>query len=734
MSSQNLSLQDPFADSSCTEAQETTLSSAKEDHMASKGKYTLLYPYAKPEFPSTKGDTLASTRCHSDEFYEEEATHRYETAKGPEEQELPTSQPLTRIPVYQRQGQGLDPTPKRRGQTTFEPRSSIPIAIRKRSVEHPASLRNTADERFSGGIRIVEKPSGTRSRLQSDQEDTPASESVRGTITKPEGADSSSSSSIGEWDFGDGLRRPKDVYTGEYRIRPLLKIASSAEKIIMGPDSPGSDYAVTQRSNPALVVYPDTPRRSSKRGLASTGTPASSRDGSNTAKSTPGARTFNRPKISLETFPKRDISGRELAIQRKPVSSPKSLIDIFIPSLESESIPMVPKLPKPYEELMREAISSNPVTPTKIASPLSETSGLSHETTESDSTIKPLPQRTISSQAVSDFPTYNEPTSDPVSMHSTVKPRSRKEVTLETILLEGPGDDQVPQSASKTKLPDSKSNRMLGGFRNIFKPRSTQDNARNKGESTELSELASKDEISSSAKAPETPDNSKLGPGKIALKGKGKQTRLSDGWSKNIRIPRPLAGAPTRSKPTISSPMPAPPGHPFENNGPSFARPTMATRTRAIASPRIEKASAHNNLTHRSHTVTTSMGSPGLAGPSTTKKAGLPRSAGMSQLSTRKDLQKESRASASVSEMLYEIRTCIETLCNKARDEDTPAKREKYLRMALSLQQQVSDYNGAQKEVREAEHLLAQKRGDQCIAENTLFESYAQLRAQMDED
>ena len=54
--------------------------------------------------------------------------------------------------------------------------------------------------------------------------------------------------------------------------------------------------------------------------------------------------------------------------------------------------------------------------------------------------------------------------------------------------------------------------------------------------------------------------------------------------------------------------------------------------------------------------------------------------------------------------------------------------------MALSLQQQVSDYNSIEKEVAEAEALVSKKRAGKCLAENILFESYTQIRAQMDED
>ena len=54
--------------------------------------------------------------------------------------------------------------------------------------------------------------------------------------------------------------------------------------------------------------------------------------------------------------------------------------------------------------------------------------------------------------------------------------------------------------------------------------------------------------------------------------------------------------------------------------------------------------------------------------------------------------------------------------------------------MALSLQQQVSDYNSIEKEVAEAEAWVSKKRAEKCLAENILLESYSQIRAQMNEE
>ena len=55
------------------------------------------------------------------------------------------------------------------------------------------------------------------------------------------------------------------------------------------------------------------------------------------------------------------------------------------------------------------------------------------------------------------------------------------------------------------------------------------------------------------------------------------------------------------------------------------------------------------------------------------------------------------------------------------------------LQWALALQQQLSDYNSVEKEAEEAMILMNAKKADKDTAEETLFDLFVQIRAQIDE-
>lgn len=55
------------------------------------------------------------------------------------------------------------------------------------------------------------------------------------------------------------------------------------------------------------------------------------------------------------------------------------------------------------------------------------------------------------------------------------------------------------------------------------------------------------------------------------------------------------------------------------------------------------------------------------------------------------------------------------------------------LKLALALQQQLSDYNSVKKEAEEALILMDAKKADKDTAEETLFDFFMQIRAQIDE-
>lgn len=56
------------------------------------------------------------------------------------------------------------------------------------------------------------------------------------------------------------------------------------------------------------------------------------------------------------------------------------------------------------------------------------------------------------------------------------------------------------------------------------------------------------------------------------------------------------------------------------------------------------------------------------------------------------------------------------------------------LQLALALQQQLSDYKSVEKEARDLEALLSQKKGDKGLSLNSLIQYLDQVRMQIDED
>lgn len=56
------------------------------------------------------------------------------------------------------------------------------------------------------------------------------------------------------------------------------------------------------------------------------------------------------------------------------------------------------------------------------------------------------------------------------------------------------------------------------------------------------------------------------------------------------------------------------------------------------------------------------------------------------------------------------------------------------LQLALSLQQQLSDFQSIEKEASEAQIILNAKKSDQDSAKETLFEYFTQVQMQLDEE
>ncbi|PKY09150.1 hypothetical protein P168DRAFT_315178 [Aspergillus campestris IBT 28561] len=78
-------------------------------------------------------------------------------------------------------------------------------------------------------------------------------------------------------------------------------------------------------------------------------------------------------------------------------------------------------------------------------------------------------------------------------------------------------------------------------------------------------------------------------------------------------------------------------------------------------------------------------------------------------------------------------RACIDKVCARARDETTAGRRKQFLQLALSLQQQLSDYQAGEREAAEAEEQARKKEEKKEEAGAVLREQLAQAQAQLNQ-
>ncbi|KAF9887048.1 hypothetical protein FE257_010542 [Aspergillus nanangensis] len=688
--------------------------------------------------PSTsQGDHPLPNSSHLDDPQQKDSHQQLASpdtsiSQGVKETKAPAS---TRIPRGIRPSQGERiPNPLVNLREVYSSRSAIPTAVRRHSVQSLSSHHDATSSHVASGIGSAEKPHGPRPKPESEEpQQTPTiSEDAREMENVKDVSIASPPSPVSDWSFPDE-ERPEGVYTGEYR---------KPERLIMGPDSPGSNYAVTQRSNPALVHYPDAPRHSPGKGPHVRNPTNSEEDTSTKAEdksptdSTRATRNFCRPQISLEAIPKRGSSGRDQSILRKPVNRP-SLPSLFSSSSQEENVPLVPKIPKQYEFSQPDS----PVTPVRAKSQLHERSVPS--TGGSSETVKSFPPRTSSKQAVHELVMSTDLT--PPVMNSGIaapelKPRS--DVTFDDIVPQNVVDGNTTRGIILPRLPDSKSNRMLDSFRSIFKQKSGTDKGRGKREEgtpgcavnvqTPVTAIRIKN------------DDNKGDSAKTIVKAKSRYTRLSDGVSWNKSNPKTseevVAAGPTL---VSASPMLAPTAQNAGENTPSFARPTKSTRTKAAIGLKVQAPNSQDIRTRRTHVTAAPTGSPqrlghgyrrSQTGPSI-QKSSISRPLNIVRSSPNlKSYLTEVDASDPGAKTLSDIHSCIEILCKRTTIEGIPTKREYYLRMTLSLQQQLSDYISLKKEATEAEALAYKKRSEKSAAENILFDHFSQVRAQLDEE
>ncbi|KAL4976951.1 hypothetical protein BDW66DRAFT_159202 [Aspergillus desertorum] len=662
--------------------------------------------------------------------------------------------------------------------------SLIPVPVHKRSAEQlDATLQGRQNESSLSGARLSEKPRGPRPRPPSEQtallipESTEETEQKSG-ITPP----SASSSTVSSWDFRDigEPERPETVFTGEYRTRilgnpgqrspgPTLRITLSAEDIIMGGASgEASKDANTRPSTTSLIqrlgkLTPSTPKatknlRGTTPGLSET--PESKASGGNSQGSTPSNRNFCRSQPSLDSLQRRDISGKEMSISRKPVNRP-SLSSLFSPSsksLQSVDEPAVPKIPERYytdpETGMRQ-VSSRTVeseTPVSAASELKDTPSKSKPestpmpvTAIKVSTKGPHPPRASSLQALSSLSVGSGLVSSPAvtGEASTVAANMRRNVTFNDIAPFASHLEHLKQSPDKSRLSEPRSNHLLGSFRNIFRSRSgaaEKERVRkdDNGAPIPLTENQAPNTERSAAKGYHL-----HGDFEKSFKLKPKHTRLSNGVSWN-RSSRNHKNAESPTTPTPSGPrLLAPPHRIPEGNIPSFARPTRSTRTKASsASPKGQTSITPDGHGRRPHVRTASTGSPQRLTQGSRRTTGH-----ILMLAAQKKAAQStfpvSGKTVAVSDLsvghtepkkLDAFRACLESLCKKVGEAPTSLERDRHLRLALNLQQQLANYQGIEKVALEAESLAKEMLLERQVAEESLNTSLAEAQAQIEVD
>lgn len=633
-------------------------------------------------------------------------------------------------------GAGLKPAANSSSVKGVRSSSLIPVPIQRRSAEQlGATLQKRQSETCFSGARLMEKPRGPRPRPPSEQT-TLVHESTEGMEQKPGlTPPSASSSTVSSWDFRDigDPERPPTVFTGEYRTRvlgipghrspgPTLRIASSAEDVIMGGASGEASKKVdTQPSTPSLIqrlgkLTPNTPKGTSKVGdtaLELVETPDSKGSGGNSQGSTPSTRNLCRPQLSLDSIQKRDISGKEMSISRKPVNKP-SLSSLFSPgskSLRPVDEPIVPKIPERYhtdpETGMRQVPSKmvESETPVKVASDFKDTTKSEPESTPMPvtaikvSAMSPHPPRTSSLQALTNIAICSGSASSSAvtGEASTVATNLRRNVTFNDIAPFASHVEHLSQSPDKSRLSESRSNHLLGSFRNIFRSRSgTAEKERVRKEDVDapitLTENQAPSIEGSAAKDYHLHNNFEKG-----LKLKPKHTRLSSGvsWNRSSRNPKNVE-SPTTPTPSVPRLL-APPHRDPEGNIPSFARPTRSTRIKANSGSKEQASGTPQGHGRRSHVRTASTGSPQRLTHGSRRTTG-----NLLMLSTQKRaIQSPSSVSGKtvgVSDLsigctqpknLDAFRACLETLCRKVGEAHTSQERDRHLRVSHLLGRQL---------------------------------------------
>ncbi|RJE19338.1 hypothetical protein PHISCL_08329 [Aspergillus sclerotialis] len=583
--------------------------------------------------------------------------------------------------------------------STPEQQTSLSTAARNESEAISESPQMESRQGFSGGIRLLDRITGHHTQTAASHAH-PEPESPHQTV---EDDDSSSVSSWGNFDPQELARQRPRGLTGENRPRPRyelferygpqLKIASSAERLLLGKDHDASESQASRSlSDPqgdkgmmpvSSREFSGTSHQSGQTRYESE-TPDSKRGENSPFGASRDVPNFCRPQVNYDNNPKRsDVSGREWAMQHRVTQGASSFV-----GADPANVPPVPRIPSMLKSDSKTSLKSN--------QPLTPPHG-SPEYYEEMGTMHPPRSASLQAQAGSDFTPTQGSSADPRLKHK------RSNLTFDDIIQD---QEQLIEGESGARLPDSKSSRMLGGFRNIF----------------------SKSKAGATAKDPSGNKHSKnTTESSEARKSKPKWSKSSRSLRvEDISAPIPQIPAPSMMpSPSSYSSIPAP-----ANRGrsevytPSFARPTQATRTRAAASAK-QTSVAQEARMHRIKVLTPSTGSP-------SRSARIHKRSKVGISSPAPGTPAKFADSGQIG--IENVNNYIDTLCARTCDEDDPTLRQKHMRLALDLQQHLSEYKRVDKETQELEALLSQKKIDKGLALNTLMHYHDQVRLELEED
>ncbi|KAH1284681.1 hypothetical protein KXW19_000715 [Aspergillus fumigatus] len=662
----------------------------------------------------------------------------------------------TCIPAPASQKVGAGGNQQKGARVTSEHRSSIPVAVRKVGTEHQNMPEGGSIGHEAAKTHATESTRRPHVSPFQHQIDTLwgfiPDEDIANEVSRYSSTSSSSSDWDGDQDDADELERPSG-YTGD-NLRPFersaqrfygprLQIAASAENVIMGTPK------LSSRSSPDLKRdVPRTATQSSPHNARLGEQGSRSVEGGQEAKVSPAgtpeaSRNFCRPRPSLENNSRRDFSGRDLSIPRKPVGSP-SLIDLHNPSLNDLPsqyvVPTVPKLPDGHNAFLRK---DKPLPELKAARVKGAAAASGPHPTQTSSLQSVPASHGESAVTTPRTPNIPNPGGTTDLEHT---------VTFDHIVLENKHSAQ----RGKGKFPDSRSNRMLDGFRNIFKHKNAADKARIKNEeSTDAAVEESAVQAQSGAADRACKDDGKVESATTASKSRIRSPRLPEraGWSKGARsISAPIHVSPGAfPTPTSSlSSIPAPSPRVYEEyQTPSFARPTKSTRTRAATNLRLQTPVAADSRFRRTSAMAASTGSPQR---STRVSRHLRSATGSKKTLQAKKIAEEHAATsespgAASSQTTHTSNTDWLNLPQEQKDEEISAfiprifreiceeadrdKRAEMLRETLSLKHQLDTVNNARAVVTEAEETLRKKMEKKTVAERALYERFLQARTKV---